>query len=106
MSHWEENDFPPMPPVPSGDISWPSSVDIAYFSIKLRHQQGIQLLNLDNGDIARLKITCASITNECIPLLSSLHEHGVPPNFIELCLEAFAVLVTKLESVIINIGER
>lgn len=94
-----------MPAAPEGVI-WPVSVHSAHRYLQTTCEHASNLLNLHNGDVARLEIAKGTLETECLTTLEHLETLGLPANYVTWVLEYLGDTVVGLENMIEQLKDR
>jgi hypothetical protein len=99
------NNLPLIPALSPGLPAWPATVESAYNIVQTRHQQACHLLDIDNGDLPRLRVAKATLETECVTTMFDLETFGLPESFIDAVLDVLASTVVQLEHVISTLND-
>ncbi|PIL34479.1 hypothetical protein GSI_03256 [Ganoderma sinense ZZ0214-1] len=95
MASTRPNNFPELPPHPSGD-PWSSVICEAHRVLSKAYSESAALLRFEDGDPLRLHLHATQILKRKVPILQALEREVGDSAWIAQCAEAFGILVRDL----------
>jgi hypothetical protein len=103
---WGLLDFPSLPTPEPPVISWSAPVLSGYELVVSKYQHYRAMLQLDDGNLGRLRTCYHSIETDLLPLWSDLESSGLPIDVIEYGLDCLARLFVCLGESVAMLEER
>lgn len=99
-------EFPDLSAPPTFGVSWPASIVSGFNLVASKYKQSVATLELDDGNLGRLRSLCRSVEQDLLPLWCQLESSGLPDDLVEEGLDRLAALFICLEESVEALEDR